>query len=116
MTDIVCTWPKSSSLASYLRELEAAEQRGEMINFRVSALPTSVPARCYMVHDGVVRCWSLVHECVYRDYGQVRDRAGGYWPGGYYIVRWPDYHLTEPYPMKGFQGFRYFDRSLAPDR
>jgi hypothetical protein len=117
MIDIVCTWPKKRTLEDYLGELDAAIAADLWINYHISSPPTGPIWRCYMVHDGAVRCWSGVMEVTYREYGQVTDVKGGpFWPEGWYVVRSPYYRLTEPFAMKGFQGWRYFDRSLAPDK
>jgi hypothetical protein len=117
MTDIAVTWPKTRPLGSYYAELERARRHGQLINFRVPARPRELPQRCYMVYDGAVRCWSPVKALMWRGEGEVRRVDGmGFWPEGWYIVREPFYAEIEPIPMKGFQGFRYFDRSIAKDR
>lgn len=117
MTDIACTWPKTKPLGTYYAELENARRRNLVINFRVPARPKSTPQRCYMVYDGFVRCWSPVKAILWRGEGEVRRVDGqGFWPAGWYIMREPFYAEIEPLPMKGFQGFRYFDRSLTIDK
>jgi hypothetical protein len=109
---IVVTWPKSRPLDSYVRELNVAERNGLVINFRVASFP-KVPygARCYHVHDGAVRGWvTTLGFQEYDDLTVTDPVTGGYWPAGKYIVRHPTwYPLPEPQPMKGFQGWRYYD-------
>lgn len=112
VTDIAVTWPKSRPLGSYYIELENASTSGLLINFRVSSLPKTMPERCYMVHDGAVRCWNRVVDMCWQPGGRVLDPATGrFMRPGYYIVRDPAYvELPAPVPMRGFQGFRYVDR------
>lgn len=113
---IVVTWPKSRPLASYVAELKKAEEAGLTINFRVANYP-AVPfgARCYHVHDGYVRGWVTTLGFEHREYGEVTDPVtGASWPSGKYIVRKPDWHPVDPTPMKGFQGWRYFDADVTP--
>jgi hypothetical protein len=109
---IVVTWPKSRSLDSYVAELNRADREGLVINFRVANFP-KVPygARCYHVHDGYVRGWVTTLGFGERELGEVIDPVlGDWWPAGKYIVRHPTwYPLPEIQPMKGFQGWRYYD-------
>lgn len=119
MPDIVITWPKTKDLGTYYVELENAKLHGHVINYRVAVKPKRLLSRCYVVYDGQVVCWSGVIEVRYRAAGEVRrvgsDRNESEWKAGIYIVRWPEYTETVHYAMRGFQGWRYFDRSLAPD-
>lgn len=112
-TDLLLTWPKSSPLRSYLSELRRALERGDVINYRVAAEPLVADCqRVYMVYDGKIRGWSPFIDITWRGAGVVRDRGGGYWPEGWYIVRspeWVDLDPAEQTPMRGFQGFRYFN-------
>lgn len=113
MTDIVVTWPKSRELQSYLDELAKAHQQGLVINYRVSVLPRAVPERCYMVHDGAVRGWNRVLGMGDRT-DVVDPITQSLMEPGVFITRDPVWHpLADPIPMRGFQGWRYFDRSLV---
>jgi hypothetical protein len=111
--DLILTWPKTRPLDSYLRELTLAQERGEVINFRVSGQPNVKGGRrCYMVHDGAMRGWLPIVEVVYRGPREVRrvvsDARSGFWPEGWFVVRKPRWTpLAEPVKMQGFQGFRY---------
>lgn len=121
--DIIVTWPKTRPLASYLAELAKAKSDGCVINYRVPHLPDLDPgsglgreSRCYMVHDGFVRGWCEILATTYRGPREVRDTVtGGFWSAGSYIVRDPTWHAVHRIPMRGFQGWRYFDGSLAKD-
>lgn len=110
MTDLVITWPKTRPLSSYLEHCQKAHHRKQFINFRIGSRPKRAAERVYVVYDGAVRGW---HEFVVamkrRD---VRDpQMGTVMEPGLYLVRRPTWHpLATPIPMKGFQGWRYFDR------
>lgn len=112
VTDIVVTWPQTRSLASYVEELAKAERDGLVINYRVSNLPRERPDRCYMVHTGRVRGWTKVVDMMKRD--DVTDPVKRtIMPAGLFIVREPVWHLlalVEQREMRGFQGWRYFER------
>ena|ERR1035437_6480329 len=113
MADIAVTWPKKRSLSSYYAELENAERLGLVINFKIPTMPQQgfVVARCYMVHNGYVRCWNRVLNILERGPRDVKRIEGGFWSPGIYVVRSPARHeLRHPVPMKGFQGYRYVNR------
>lgn len=119
--DLIVTWPKTTPLQDYLDELAHAERDDLVINYRVAHLPRlklepGNAARCYMVYDGQVRGWCQMLGVAWRGPGEVR-RVGdsGFWPEGSYIIRSPTWHPVEPLRMRGFQGWRYFDGSLAKD-
>ncbi|GAC1533808.1 MAG: hypothetical protein NVS3B1_28240 [Marmoricola sp.] len=104
MSDIVVTWPQVKPLADYLAELDRALREDLLINYRVAFLPSAPLRRCYMVYAGQVRGWCMIVESKLRGEGEVDG-----WPAGKYIVRSPWWHPVEPVPMRGFQGWRYFN-------
>lgn len=108
---IVVTWPKKRSLESYLSELRTAEAQGKVIHFRVPSYPT-IPygGRCYMVHDGFVRGY-LITLGFSNGTGVIDPITGEIWPFGKYVVRNPHWNPVDPVPMKGFQGWRYYDET-----
>lgn len=109
---IVLTWPKSVPLQNYMAQLERADREDKSILFKVSAFPAKakVGDRCYMVHSGFVRGWSLI-EAFHDGDGPDAVRSGESWGAGKYIVRSPKWHFLQAQPqMKGFQGFRYANR------
>lgn len=138
--DIVVTWPKDRRFASYLAELERAKGRGLFVNFRVPRLPNwpdllqghggsgfaygTDPPRCYRVHDGKVRGWLTVVTAEARgardvervDSDPLKSRFSKYWPAGNYILCDPLWHTAAvPIDMKGFRGWRWFDRRDCGD-
>lgn len=110
MSDIVLTWPKKRSLASYLAELSQAHQDGLLINFRVASKPdVQSGERCYMVHNGKIRGFNQVVTVEYKD--NVLDPiTGETMTPGFYVVRDPHWHGASGMTITGFRGFRYFDR------
>lgn len=112
LVDIVATWPKSRPLESYLVELKRAERAGQVVNFRVAALPKIQPVRCYMVHTGFVRGCLRVIDMRHRD-DVIDPTTGQAMRPGFYIVREPIWTPIPVIPMKGFQGWRHFDEGRA---
>jgi hypothetical protein len=139
--DIVVTWPKDRRFASYMVELERAKMRGLQVNFRVPripdlsalmiedhgerGLPFGADVRCYRVHDGYVRGWLGILGAEHRGLGAVARVPSDplynapnarHWPPGNYIVCDPEWHTaTRIAPMKGFRGWRWFNRELVGD-
>jgi hypothetical protein len=112
--NVLITWPKTKPLEDYLEALAAAKAFGEVINYRVAKPPTRHVKRCYVVYDGAIRGWSPIREVKYYGENTVRIVDGdGYWPAGYYIVRDPEWNEIRPIPMKGFQGWRYYDEDVV---
>lgn len=115
--DIILTWPKTTSLKTYLTTLRQAHENDLVINYKVASPPLieeDEVKRVYMVYDGLVRGWNPFVAVEYRGVGEVRQaRGGGYWPEGWYIVRKPLWHPLadgDVWKLKGFQGFRYIER------
>jgi hypothetical protein len=129
VSDIIVTWPKSRAFASYMAELEIAKGNALAVSFRVPTLPSTRPERCYRVHDGEVRGWLKVLHVARRTANEVTrvgsDRkrhlglgilADEYWPAGIYVTCDPEWHpVTWRAPMRGFQGWRWFDRNVVAD-
>lgn len=119
--DIVVTWPKTRVFESYLKALREARMSGQLINYRVAHRPVwkfgalaDRSARCYRVHTGLVRGWVTIVYAMRRDEGEVqRVGTDEFWPAGDYIVCNSAWHPIDPIPMKGFQGWRWFDENEA---
>lgn len=119
--DIVITWPKTKPIEAYLDDLAAAQERLDVINYRVAHLPVWDDAlesggfrswaygaehpRCYIVHTGYVRGWTEVLGTCWRRAGEVEG-----WPSGFYIVRSPVWHRVCGPAMKSFRGWRWYER------
>jgi hypothetical protein len=117
--DIVVTWPKALHFATYLSQVDQAEERGLLINYRVHRVPTArLPhdVRLYRVYDGYVRGYTPIVCVKWRREGEVVDVVnGGPWPAGCYLVCRPYFVGCKLLAMKGFRGWRYFDRTLVGD-
>lgn len=89
-----------------------ALEAGKVILFRVPTLPKEKCEFCFVVHDGAIRGFTSLREYAEVEDGVVEDPISGeFWPAGNYLVRSPYWHpLDEPIPMKGFQGYRYYER------
>lgn len=123
MADLVVTWPKNVPLASYVAAIHNAKARERVINYRVARPPdrevvlsTFDPEpRLYRVHDGAVRGYTPITGILYRGKNEVERVDGeGFWPAGWYIVCAAEFTDCKPLPMKGFQGWRWFDRTKVP--
>lgn len=113
MIDIVVTWPKARALDDYLGELQSAVNLDLEINYKVPTLPREIPRRCFMVHSGYVRGYNVVRGMGERD-DVIDPKTGAPFPRGLYIIRNPRwYPLDDQIPMRGFQGWRYFDEEEA---
>lgn len=105
--DIVITIPRSIAWQDYQKEIDLVKDGSSVMNFRVNHFPnTSVGSKCYLLHDGAIRGWMEIvgfseepFEC---------STTGKEWSGKF-IQRSGPFHKIDPIPMKGFQGFRYFD-------
>lgn len=105
--DIVVTLPKSVSWGDYSKELDKVKDGKEVMNFKVRSFPkTGVGKRCYIVHNGFVRGWMEIVGMSKEDF--ICSTTGKRWSGKF-IQRSGPFHEIEPIPMKGFQGFRYFE-------
>ena len=99
LRDIIVTVPKSR-LAEVTAEeedvarREAAGETDICYYWQMSRLPKECPERIYFVWNGAMRAFHEVISMA-RDEGRI-----------YMKTR---IHDIEPVPMKGFQGFRYFE-------
>lgn len=112
--NVVVTLPQRHDWQTYQRELSEAHARGDLALFKVAASPDArcVGARCYVVHRGAVRGWMKVAE-LRRDFTFRCTTTGQTWQGNF-IVREGPFHETNPKPMQGFQGWRYFTEEVQP--
>lgn len=106
--DIVITLPKSVSWADYEKELEVVKDGSHVINFKVPRLPkqTYVGDKCYLCYNGNIVGWMKI--VGFQSGGFTCTTTGRFWEGNF-IQRSGKFNKIKPIPMKGFQGFRYFD-------
>lgn len=107
---IIITLPKSVKWDDYKRELEAVEDYSQVMNFKVSNLPKDIDSinRCYLVHDGYIRGWQKVVGCA-KGTDFECTTTGKNWSGNFIQRSGPFHYLDTPIPMKGFQGWRYYN-------
>lgn len=125
MSDLVVTWPKTRCLASYISALHDAKAKALKVNYRTGGNPPQrsrvfdgAAPRLYRVHDGAVRGYTPIIDVVFHATGEVArvadDPISDEWPEGWYIMCEPEFFDCKPLSMKGFQGFRWFDRTRVP--
>lgn len=112
--DIVVTIPKDrlADVEQEEQRVQRAIDRGETgwrYFWAMGRLPKKLPRRVYFVWDGAVRAY---HEVMFFGDSQgvsIDGRDDRIW------LR-PEIHEIVPIPMRGFQGFRYFNGAwLEPD-
>lgn len=105
--DIIVTLPKNIEWSDYTKELDAVRNGNEIMNFKVNAFPkTKIGNKCYVLHNGAIRGWMKIVGLSEKDFECTT--TGKKWRGKF-IERSGEFHYIEPIPMKGFQGFRYFN-------
>lgn len=105
--DIIITIPKTIKWSEYQKELEAAEN-GEILNFKVNILPkTKIGNRCYICYDGNIIGYHIISGITNKEF--KCSTTGKDWKGNF-IERTGKFHEINKIPMKGFQGFRYFNK------
>ena len=105
--DIIITLPKSVSWDEYSKELDAVKDGSQVMNYKVNSFPkTGVGNKCYVVHNGFIKGWMSIVGMFEQEF--TCSTTGKDWKGKF-IQRSGPFNKVEPIPMKGFQGFRYFD-------
>lgn len=107
--DIIITIPKTTKWEDYEKELESVKTGEVCMGFKVSQLPKTKPERCYVCYKGEIMGWMNVMGMLNDEF--ACEVTGKKWKGNF-IYRSGEFHyLPNPKPkMKGFQGFRYYDR------
>ena len=107
MTDIVVTLPASIAWEEYEKELRRAAN-GEEMSFKVPTMPKVSPGeRCYVCHRGAVVGWMTITGT--HDGSFTCTTTGRHWSGKFVKRSGTFHYLSDPIPMKGFQGYRYAD-------
>ena len=109
--DIIITIPKNIDWAEYKKELIAAEN-GSILNFKVSNKPnTDIGNKCYIVYNGYIIGYHIICGIIKKKF--TCTTTGKVWDG-LFIQRTGKLHLLKnKIPMKGFQGFRYFENKIV---
>jgi len=106
--DIIITLPAKIEWNEYQKELDMVKDGTNVLNFKVSYFPkeTGIGSKCYLIHRGVIKGWMLIVGFEEKDF--VCEVTGNKWSGKF-IQRSGMFYPISPIPMKGFQGFRYFN-------
>jgi hypothetical protein len=103
--NIIVTIPKNKLAEVEAEEREVAEriikgERNIYYYWTLATLPKECPSRIYFVWNGAIRAYHEVIQTV-TDFPKNK------------IYMKPEIHdLKTPIPMKGFQGWRYFDKDV----
>lgn len=111
MKSWVITIPKTVSWEDYQKELAAVADQSQVLNYRVRFAPKLMQKgdKMFVVHDGVVRGYQLVHDIKHWPSGFVCQTTQARWEPGVYIQRTGIFHRIAPIQMLGFRGVRQFD-------
>lgn len=105
--DIIITIPKNITWQDYKKEIDKVKDGSSVMNFKVNHFPkTSVGNRCYLLYDGAIRGWMEI--VGFSEEPFKCSTTGREWSGKF-IQRSGPFYEIDPIPMKGFQGFRYFE-------
>lgn len=109
MKDIVITIPKKIKWEEYQKELDKVKDEKEVLNFKVTHLPkdTSKGRRCYIVYNDNIIGWMKISGLVEQEF--TCSTTGKNWKGKF-IQRTGKLNKINPIPMKGFRGFRYYEK------
>ena len=106
---IVVTLPSNIEWADYEKELERVKDYHEVMNFKVYNFPKGIKKgdKCYVAHKGYVRGWMKIIGFSEKKF--TCTTTGKQYNGKFIERSGPFHYLDEKIPMKGFQGFRYFN-------
>jgi hypothetical protein len=108
--DWILTIPKTTSWSDYEKELVAARDWRNVLNYRTARAPKALKPddRMFVVHDGKVRGWQVVTG-VEELTSFTCETTGAHWPGGTYIQRSGPFHYVDGPAMQGFRGIRRYE-------
>lgn len=116
MPDIIVTTPKDQmeSAAQEAADCIAAGGGEYFRRFPAAYAPSGLVRgrRVWYVEDGFLRGYAVVDRVETRN-GMDCDTTGRRWPAGVYVfMRADSWRWIEPFPMRGFRGYRYFTDGL----
>lgn len=104
--DIIITIPKNTKWEEYKKELAKARQ-GQSLNFKVAQFPkTGKGNKCYICYNGNVIGYHFISQLSNKAFTCTTTGRNF---SGKFVERTGKFYKIEPIPMKGFQGYRYFD-------
>lgn len=106
--DIIITLPSNIEWSEYEKELERVKDGSEILNFKVNNFPTKtkVGEKCYLLYRGNIIGWMYIFGFSKKEF--TCSTTGKKYEGKF-IERSGHFYKIDPIPMKGFQGFRYFE-------
>lgn len=106
---IVITLPMSEQWENYQKEMDVVKNYSQVMNFKVPFFPKGVKNgdKCYIVHDGLVKGWMEIVGMEEKEF--TCTTTGKVWMGKFIMRSGPFHKIDKIIPMKGFQGFRYFN-------
>jgi len=107
--DIIITLPSTIDWGDYVKELKTVEDESHILNFKVSKLPTktAIGNKCYICWRGSIVGWMKISGLTKNDFNcSTTDK---HWSGNFIQRTGKFNYIDKPIPMKGFQGFRYFN-------
>ena len=113
--DIVVTTPKSERVKAEAETEWAKAQGGGpgVVYFRsVSKFPKDIAVgdKVFYVEDGYVRGYCTLAGLSAGESGECQATGRDWGEGPQLVMRADSWKWVKPIPMKGFQGFRYFDQ------
>lgn len=105
--NIIITIPSTTKWEDYQKELDLVKHGSYVMNFKVSQYPkqTDVGQKCYICYKGNIIGYMFIigfEEKTFECHTTGKPYTGKF------IQRSGEFYKIEPIPMKGFQGFRYF--------
>ena len=103
--DIIVTLPAKTKWEEYQKELDLVLDGTTVMNFKVPVMPKCVAGdNCFLVHKGYVVGFMVIVGVSRKEF--TCSVTGKKWSGIFVERSGPFYEIV-PFPMKGFQGFRY---------
>jgi len=109
MPDIIMTWRREYSWSEHLRVISPARDRSRIFYCALPFLPkrTKPGDRLYVVYRGHVQGWIEIDKFCH----EFIDKEDNHRVGSFVGITGPFHHIHDLYPMRGFQGWRYFNGS-----
>lgn len=106
---IIVTLPAKEQWEEYENELSKVKDYKNVLNFKVHNFPKGIKKgdKCYIVHNGLIKGWMEIVGFSEKEFNCSTTNKK--WKGKFIERSGPFHYLTEKIPMKGFQGFRYFN-------
>lgn len=106
---IIITLPSYIKWEDYEKELSQVKDYSKILNFKVHNFPKGINKgdKCYIIHQGNIKGWMEIVGFSEKEFNC--DVTGKTWKGKFIERSGPFHYITEKLPMRGFQGFRYFD-------